>query len=146
MFIYRAIVLDVHDEAAQCDGVFYTVVDSSFDITIQALNCTNEEFANHFINVYGGGDGQLDDDSIMVMYFNSFDCEIGDEITVSSDDSFNSMLSKRIRDANETLDQTCRRFLSKHKLPPYQSRLEYTAHVQKNVPLEFDVSFDIELD
>lgn len=146
MFIYRAIVLDVHDEAAQCDGVFYTVVDSSFDITIQALNCSNEEFAKHFINVYGEGDGQLDDDSIIAMYFNSFDCEIGDEITVTSDDSFNSMLNKRIRDANETLDQTCRRFLSKHKLPPYQNKLDYVDCRHKNLSLDFDVSFDIELD
>lgn len=145
MFIYRAKVLDVNDEAAKCDGVFYTVVDSSFDITIQATNCTNEEFAKHFINVHGHGRGHLQDGSVMVIYFNTYNCEVGDELAVNSDDSFNAMLDLRIEDADSSLDQKCRLFLAKHKLPPYENRPEYKEPFQLDDPFEFDGLFDIEL-
>lgn len=114
---YQARVISVHCESDDCDGVTNTTVDATFDVKIEALNCSNEEFAKHFFNVFGIG--QLEQFNTLALYFDRVDVKPNEIITISSSTSFQAMLDRRIQDANQELNQILLKFLSDKQLPPY---------------------------
>lgn len=111
---YIAKVLSVYCESDDCDGVSNTTVLATFDIQIEAQNCSNDEFAKHFFNVFG--QGQLNRNDTLSMLFARPDVKAGDVISISSADSFNAMLDREISFADAVLEQRCLRFLTQHHL------------------------------
>nr|WP_319537030.1 hypothetical protein [uncultured Vibrio sp.] len=80
-------------------------IDSSFNIQIEGSNCTNDEFAKRFFVVHG--EGHLEGDGWLVLYANSLEVSVGEEIEIPSDVAFNAMIDSMIREAEEVLDQLC---------------------------------------
>ena len=58
-FVYRAKVKAVCDASDESDGMSTMSIDSSFNIQIEAINCTNDEFAKRFFVVHGEGHSQF---------------------------------------------------------------------------------------
>lgn len=117
MYEYQARVMSVHCESDDCDGVTNTTVDATFNVKIVAINCSNEEFAKHFFNVFGIG--QLEQPDTLALYFDRPDVEPNEIIKISGDRSFLDMLDRKIQDANRELEQLCLKFLRDNQLPHY---------------------------
>ncbi len=113
-FVYQAKVLSVVNESEDYDGITNLQQESTFDIEIEALNCTNDEFAKHFFNVHGIG--HLENGHTLVLYFNILDVAPTDTLSIPSDLSFNAMIEKRISEAKESLNQVALKFLSDNEL------------------------------
>ncbi len=54
-FVYRAKIKAVCNATDEHDGISVMSIDSSFNIQIKAINCTNDEFAKRFFVVHGKG-------------------------------------------------------------------------------------------
>ncbi len=104
-FVYRAKVKAVCNASDEYDGISTMSIDSSFNIQIEGSNCTNDEFAKRFFVVHG--EGHLEGDGWLVLYANSLEVSVGEEIEIPSDVAFNAMIDSMIREAEEVLDQLC---------------------------------------
>lgn len=85
------------------DGISVMSIDSAFNIQIEATNCTNDEFAKRFFVVHG--EGHMEGDGWLVLYFESVDLSIGDEIEIPSDVAFDAMIESMVQEAEEELEQ-----------------------------------------
>ncbi len=102
-FVYRAKVKAVCNATDEFDGISVMSIDSSFNIQIEAVNCTNDEFAKRFFVLYG--EGHLEGDGWLVLYVKSVDIGVGDEIKIPSDVAFNAMVERMVLQAEEELEQ-----------------------------------------
>lgn len=117
---YQARILSVHCESDDCDGVTNTTVEATFDVKIDAINCTNEEFSRHFFNVFGIG--QLEHSNTLCLFFDRPNLKPDEIVTISGFTSFHAMLDREIDEASQSIDQMRLKFLSEHQLPPYGER------------------------
>ncbi|MCF7482842.1 hypothetical protein L3V31_14090 [Vibrio sp. J1-1] len=78
-------------------------IDSSFNIQIEGSNCTNDEFAKRFFVVHG--EGHLEGDGWLVLYVDSIEVNVGEEIEIPSDVAFDAMVERMVREAEEVLEQ-----------------------------------------
>lgn len=102
-FVYRARVKAVCDASDESDGMSTMSIDSSFNLQIEAINCTNDEFAKRFFAIYG--EGHLEGDEWLVLYVNSLDVKAGDNIEIRSDVAFNAMIENMISEAERSLEK-----------------------------------------
>ncbi len=102
-FVYRAKVKAICNATEEFDGMSVMSIDSSFNIQIEATNCTNDEFAKRFFIVHG--EGHLEGDGWLVLYVKSVELDIGDEIEIPSDVAFNTMLDNLVQEAEVALEQ-----------------------------------------
>lgn len=102
-FVYRAKVKAVCNATDEFDGISVMSIDSAFNIQIEATNCTNDEFAKRFFVVHG--EGHMEGDGWLVLYFESVDLSIGDEIEIPSDVAFDAMIESMVQEAEEELEQ-----------------------------------------
>ncbi len=102
-FVYRAKVKAVCNATDEFDGISVMSIDSAFNIQIEATNCTNDEFAKRFFVVHG--EGHMEGDGWLVLYFESVDLSIGDEIEIPSDMVFDAMIESMVQEAEEELEQ-----------------------------------------
>ncbi|WP_423839561.1 hypothetical protein ONE56_07090 [Vibrio mytili] len=85
-------------------------IDSSFNIQIEGINCTNDEFAKRFFVVHG--EGHLEGDDWLVIYDNSLEVSVGDEIAIPSDVAFDAMIEKMVNEAEMSLERIYRKALA----------------------------------
>ncbi|WP_417877495.1 hypothetical protein [Vibrio sp.] len=78
-------------------------IDSSFNIQIEGTNCTNDEFAKRFFVV--NGEGHMEGDGWLVLYVDSIEVSVGEEIAIPSDVAFNAMIENRVQEAEEVLER-----------------------------------------
>ncbi|WP_438879598.1 hypothetical protein, partial [Bacillus cereus group sp. Bce015] len=78
-------------------------IDSSFNIQIEAINCTNDEFAKRFFVVHG--EGHLEGDEWLVLYVNSLEVDVGDDLEIPSDVAFDAMIENMINEAEQSLEK-----------------------------------------
>ncbi|HHF0536977.1 hypothetical protein R7R52_08210 [Vibrio sp. 665] len=102
-FVYRARVKAVCDASDESDGMSTMSIDSSFHLQIEAINCTNAEFAKRFFAIHG--EGHLEGDEWLVLYVNSLDVKAGDNIEIRSDVAFNAMIENMISEAERSLEK-----------------------------------------
>ncbi|WP_248487588.1 hypothetical protein [Vibrio alginolyticus] len=102
-FVYRARVKAVCDASDESDGMSTMSIDSSFNIQIEAINCTNYEFAKRFFAIHG--EGHLEGDEWLVLYVNSLDVKAGNNIEIRSDVAFNAMIENMISEAERSLEK-----------------------------------------
>lgn len=102
-FVYRARVKAVCDASDESDGMSTMSIDSSFNLQIEAINCTNAEFAKRFFSIHG--EGHLEGDEWLVLYVNSLDVKAGDNIEIRSDVAFNAMIENMISEAERSLEK-----------------------------------------
>ncbi|ELA6779405.1 hypothetical protein RB979_001628 [Vibrio alginolyticus] len=102
-FVYRARVKAVCDASDESDGMSTMSIDSSFNLQIEAINCTNAEFAKRFFVIHG--EGHLEGDEWLVLYVNSLDVKAGDNIEIRSDVAFNAMIENMISEAERSLEK-----------------------------------------
>lgn len=102
-FVYRAKVKAVCNAAEECDGLSTMSIDSSFNIQIEGTNCTNDEFAKRFFVV--NGEGHLEGDGWLVLYVDSIEVSVGEELEIPSDVAFDAMIERMVREAEEVLEQ-----------------------------------------
>ncbi len=102
-FVYRAKVKSVCNATDEHEGISVMSIDSSFNVQIEATNCTSHEFAKRFFIVHG--EGHLEGDGWLVLYVKSIDLNIGEEIEIPSDVAFDAMLENMVQEAEEVLEQ-----------------------------------------
>lgn len=102
-FVYRARVKAVCDASDESDGISTMSIDSSFNLQIETINCTNAEFAKRFFAIHG--EGHLEGDEWLVLYVNSLDIKAGDNIEIRSDVAFNAMIENMISEAERSLEK-----------------------------------------
>ncbi len=102
-FVYRAKVKAVCNATEEHDGISVMSIDSSFNIQIEAINCTNGEFAKRFFVVHG--DGHIEGDGWLVLYVKTIELDAGDEIEIPSDVAFDALLENLVQEAEEVLKQ-----------------------------------------
>ncbi|HHF2975411.1 TPA: hypothetical protein ACPJ0Q_000973 [Vibrio diabolicus] len=102
-FVYRAKVKAVCDASDESDGMSTMSIDSSFNIQIEAINCTNDEFAKRFFVVHG--EGYLEGDEWLVLYVNSLEVDVGDDLEIPSDVAFDAMIENMINEAEQSLEK-----------------------------------------
>ncbi|PFG56087.1 hypothetical protein ATG66_2412 [Vibrio sp. ES.051] len=102
-FVYRAKVKAVCDASDGVNSVSHMSIDSSYNIQIEAMNCTNEEFAKRFFLIHG--EGHLEGDGWLVLYGNSLKVEVGNDIEIPSDLAFNAMIEKLVSEGNQALEK-----------------------------------------
>lgn len=102
-FVYRAKVKAVCNATDEFDGISVMSIDSSFNVQIEATNCTTAEFAKRFFVVHG--EGHTEGDGWLVLYVKSVDLSIGDEIEIPSDVAFDAMIESMVQEAEEELEQ-----------------------------------------
>ncbi|BDR13539.1 hypothetical protein VspSTUT11_15150 [Vibrio sp. STUT-A11] len=102
-FVYRAKVKAICNASEECDGLSTMSIDSSFNIQIEGTNCTNDEFAKRFFVV--NGEGHMEGDGWLVLYVDSIEVSVGEEIAIPSDVAFNAMIENRVQEAEEVLER-----------------------------------------
>lgn len=102
-FVYRATVKAICNASDEFDGISPMSIDSSFNIQIEAANCTNDEFAKRFFVVYG--EGHLEGDGWLVLYVNSLEVCEGDEIQIPSDVAFDALIENMVQEAEHALEK-----------------------------------------
>nr|WP_321280800.1 hypothetical protein [uncultured Vibrio sp.] len=102
-FVYRAKVKAICNASEESDGLSTMSIDSSFNIQIEGTNCTNDEFAKRFFVV--NGEGHMEGDGWLVLYVDSIEVSVGEEIAIPSDVAFNAMIENRVQEAEEVLER-----------------------------------------
>ncbi|HHF0548436.1 TPA: hypothetical protein ACPHT3_003048 [Vibrio alginolyticus] len=102
-FVYRAKVKAVCDASDESDGMSTMSIDSSFNLQIEAINCTNAEFAKRFFAIHG--EGHLEGDEWLVLYVNSLEVDVGDDLEIPSDVAFDAMIENMINEAEQSLEK-----------------------------------------
>ena len=110
-FVYRAKVKAICNASEESDGLSTMSIDSSFNIQIEGTNCTNDEFAKRFFVV--NGEGHMEGDGWLVLYVDSIEVSVGEEIAIPSDVAFNAMIENRVQEAEEVLHRLYENALEK---------------------------------
>ena len=110
-FVYRAKVKAICNASEESDGLSTMSIDSSFNIQIEGTNCTNDEFAKRFFVV--NGEGHMEGDGWLVLYVDSIEVSVGEEIAIPSDVAFNAMIENRVQEAEEVLQRLYENALEK---------------------------------
>ncbi len=121
-FVYRAKVKAVCNASDEFDGMSKMSIDSSFNIQIEGSNCTNDEFAKRFFVVHG--EGHLEGDGWLVLYVDSIEVNVGEEIEIPSDVAFDAMVERMVREAEEVLEQLYENALENIEKAPDQNPTE----------------------
>lgn len=102
-FVYRAKVKAICNASDKFDGISTMSIDSSYNIQIEGTNCTNDEFAKRFFVV--NGEGHMEGDGWLVLYVDSIEVRVGEEIEIPSDVAFDAMVERMVQEAEEVLEQ-----------------------------------------